>query len=415
MHKFWSKATPYLKSFLRWVLCSVAVGAAAGTIGSVFCILINQSSQFFTEHNWLVWLLPVGGICIVLLYRWCKKSHDNGTDTVIFSVRRTDRIPSVMVPLIFISTLLTRAFGGSVGTEGAAIQLGGGLASTLGRLFRMTAKEKKIMIMCGISAGFAAVVGTPVTAIVLALELAGIGVVFYSALLPCALSSVTGFLIASAFRIDFPRYMLEGIPALGPISIIQVVILAALCGLVSILFCVALRKSKQFYEHVFPGKMPRIIAGGLIIVGLTYLAGNNLYNGDSIGLIGAAVNGTSAPQDFLWKIVFTALTIGAGYKGGEIVPTFVIGATFGGFAGNLLGLSPSMGAGIGLVSVFCGAVNCPLTAFVLGLEVFGSGAGLFFLLACAVSYVFSGYYGIYPSQKIWFDKLRAVFVGRNAE
>ena len=161
--------------------------------------------------------------------------------------------------------------------------------------------------------------------------------------------------------------------------------------------------------------MPRIIAGGLIIVGLTYLAGNNLYNGDSIGLIGAAVNGTSAPQDFLWKIVFTALTIGAGYKGGEIVPTFVIGATFGGFAGNLLGLSPSMGAGIGLVSVFCGAVNCPLTAFVLGLEVFGSGAGLFFLLACAVSYVFSGYYGIYPSQKIWFDKLRAVFVGRNAE
>lgn len=415
MRKFWNNITPYLKSFLKWVICSVAVGAVAGTVGSVFCLLINQSSRFFLEHNWMIWLLPVGGVCIVLLYRKCKKSHDNGTDTVIFSVRRTDRIPTVMVPLIFASTLITRAFGGSVGTEGAAIQLGGGLASSLGRLFHMDVKEKRIMIMCGISAGFAAVVGTPVTAIVLALELVGIGVVYYSAILPCALSSVVGFMIASAFHIDFPRYTLKGVPELGPISIIQVVVLAALCGLVSILFCIALRKTKQFYEHAFPRKIPRVIAGGLIIVGLTYLVGSNLYNGDSIGLIGAAVNGTSAPQDFLWKIAFTSLTVSAGFKGGEIVPTFVVGATFGSFVGNLLGLSPSVGAGIGLVAVFCGAVNCPLTAFVLGLEVFGSGAGLFFLLACAVSYVFSGYYGLYPSQKIWFDKLQAAFVDKNAE
>ena len=274
------------------------------------------------EHNWMIWLLPVGGVCIVLFYRWCKKSHDNGTDTVIFSVRRTDRIPTVMVPLIFVSTLITRAFGGSVGTEGAAIQLGGGLASSLGRLFHMGAKEKKIMIMCGISAGFAAVVGTPVTAIVLALELVGVGVVYYSAILPCALSSVVGFMIASAFHIDFPRYTLKDVPGLGPVSILQIAVLAALCGLVSILFCIALRKSKQFYEHVFPGKISRVIVGGLIIVGLTYLVGNNLYNGDSIGLIGAAVKGTSAPQDFLWKIAFTSLTISAGFKGGEIVPTF---------------------------------------------------------------------------------------------
>ena len=175
-------------------------------------------------------------------------------------------------------------------------------------------------------------------------------------------------------------------------------------GLSAFCFCIALRKSKQFYEHVFPGKISRVIVGGLIIVGLTYLVGNNLYNGDSIGLIGAAVKHLAGIVT-LWKIAFTSLTISAGFKGGEIVPTFVVGATFGSFAGNLLGLSPSMGAGVGLVAVFfCGAVNCPLTAFVLGLEVFGSGAGLFFLLACAVSYVFRDIMGSIRARKYGLTK-----------
>ena len=405
----------YVKTFLKWVLYAGVIGIAVGILGSLFAMLINTSSGFFLEHNWIIWLLPAGGVLITLLYRWSKKSHDNGTDTVIQSVRNSDRIPAVMVPLIFISTLITRLFGGSVGAEGAAIQLGGGLSSSIGKWLHMNDQEEKIVIMCGISAGFSAVVGTPMTSIILAIELAGVGVMFYSAILPCTLSSIIAFGIAQMFHVDFPQYQVTGLPALDVVSCVQVILLAAMGGLVSILLCASLRTSKMLYQKAFPNKAIRAAAGGFIIVGLTYLVGSNLYNGDSLPLIGTAVANAAGGQEFLLKILFTVVTIGAGFKGGEIVPTLVIGATFGSFAGELMGLSPSFGAAIGLVSVFCGAINSPMTAFVIGIELFGANGALFYLIACALGYVCSGYFGLYPSQKIWFDKLSHKFIKKNAE
>lgn len=400
------------KFVLGLLVMAVGIGVIMGILGTVFNLVVERSSDLFRSHMHLIWLLPLGGILIAFIY---KKTGSANTNNVIDAMRTGDDTPKLMSLTSFISTVITRVLGGSVGTEGAAIQVGGGIADFIGRTFKRTATNKRMLVMCGLSAGFTSIVGTPVTAVALALELATPGIMYYPALMPCALASGISYSIATYFKVGFPKYILSHVPSPDPQFIMGLVVLAALCGLLSMGVCYGVDGAAKLYGKIFPNVYVRAAIGALVIIGLTFLVGSPRYNDGGLSLITDAVRGQAHPWDFALKLLFTALTLAAGFKGGEIVPTLVIGAVFGSVMGPLLGLPADVAAGVGFTAVFCGAINCPITAFLLGLESFGSGNGLYFMIACAVSYVSSGYKGLYSAQRIRFDKLRPTRSGRLAK
>lgn len=394
------------------LVMAVGIGAIMGILGTAFNLLIEKGTNLFADHMEIVWLLPLGGLLIAFIY---KKSEGGNTNNVINAIRTGEDTPKLMSLWSFISTVITRALGGSVGTEGAAVQVGGGVADLIGRAFKRPPSHKRMLVMCGLSAGFTSIVGTPVTAVALALELATPGIMYYPAVMPCALASGVSYSIAAYFKVSFPKFILSRVPDPDPAFIAGLVLLAVFCGLLSMGICYGVDGAAKLYNKVFSNVYVKAAAGAFVIIGLTFLIGSPRYNDGGLTLITDAVRGESLPWDFAVKLAFTALTLAAGFKGGEIVPTLVIGAAFGSVMGPLLGLPADVSTGVGFTAVFCGAINCPITAFLLGVESFGSGNGLYFLIACAVSYVSSGYKGLYSAQKIRFDKLRPIRSGRFAK
>ena len=331
---------------------------------------------------------------------------------MLSAIHSGDEIPLRMAPLIFISTLITHLFGGSAGREGAALQLGGSIGNSLGRLFRFDEKDKHIMIMCGMSAAFSALFGTPMAAAIFPLEVVSVGIMHYSALVPCVISALVAHGLALHFQIAPPSFAILDIPEFGISSAVTVTVLAVLCALVSILFCISLHYSEAIYRKFIKNPYLRAAAGGCIIILLTLLVGNQDYNGTGVNIISKCFDGTVAPEAFLLKIIFTALTLGAGFKGGEIVPTFFIGASFGCLFGTLTGFSPTLSAAIGMAAIFCGVTNSPITSLLISFEMFGFAAMPFLLLAIAFSYMLSGYYGLYRSQKIMYSKFKTSYINK---
>lgn len=405
----------FFKTFIKWLLCAGTVGVVGGGAGALLSLGVEYMTKIREGAPWLLYFLPVGGLLTVGLYRLSHREGCAGTDLVIESVRSAERVPTRMGPLVLISTLITHLFGGSTGKIGAALQMGGSVGATVGRWLRLDEKDLRILTMCGMSAAFGALYQIPLTAAFFAMEVISVGVIYYTAFFPCAVASLTGRMVAGALgaRPLFPGPV--SIPPLSFSPFFKVTVLAALCAGVSILFCMALYKGRKWYGKFFPDPYVRIAAGGLLMILFTLLSGSGDYNGTSFAVIGRAVAGEARPEAFALKILATALTMGAGYKGGEVAPAFFVGATFGCFAGGLLGLNPGFGAAVGLICVFCGAVNCPMASVVLSVELFGGGGLLFFGLACAVSFMLSGYYGLYGSQKIVYSKLRPDFIDRKIE
>lgn len=404
-------------SFFKWLLIALGAGGIIGLAGTAFHMAIGWAEGFREEQTWIYWLLPIGGLLIALLYRWCGMEADPGTDMVLFSVRSEAKISIKTAPLIFISTVITHLLGGSAGREGAALQLGGSLGQSLGRLLRLDIKDLHIITLCGMSAGFAALFGTPMTAAIFAMEVISVGVMYYAALVPCVLAAVVASQISLALGSQPTTFHLEpeAVPNIAPLAAAQVVGLAALCALVSILVCIVFHKISLLYRKYLPNPCLRAVVGGALVAVLLFLLGTRDYFGAGIPVIQRAIDGEARPEAFLLKLLLTALTLGAGFKGGEIVPSFFIGATFGCTAAFLLGLPPEFAAAIGLVCVFCGVTNSPLASFVLSLELFGGQGSLLFLLAVAVSYTLSGYYGLYSKQKILYSKTRPVFIDQQTK
>lgn len=411
-----TSACGYLISFCKWVLIAFATGAVGGLIGSAFDKSVEFATGLNAQNSWLLYLLPVGGVAIILLYKVSKIPDETGTNHVIDSIRSDKGVPILLAPLIFISTVVTHLLGGSAGREGAALQLGGSIGSQVGKILRLDEKDMHLVIMCGMSGVFAALFGTPLTATLFAMEVISVGVIYYSGIVPCIVSSLTAYGVSVLFGISPVRFALKTVPGLSIENILRVAGLAALCALVSILFCLAMKGAEKHLKKLLKNQFLRIIAGGAVIIGLTLLVGTRDYNGIGLDVINNAILGGSArPEAFLLKIVFTAVTIGAGFKGGEIVPTLFIGATFGCVAGAMLGLDPGFAAAVGLVALFCGVVNCPIASFILSIELFGAQGMVLFAVACAVSYMLSGYYGLYSSQKIMYSKLKAEFININTK
>ena len=341
--------------------------------------------------------------------------RDRGTNFVLAAVRENEPMRLRTAPLIIAATVITHLVGGSAGREGAALQMGGAISGRLGRWMRLDEKDERIITMCGMSAGFAALFGTPLAAAVFSMEMVSVGVMYYAAMVPCLLSALIARLTAGLLGAVPAAFDLAALPELSAPNMARLAVLGVLCALLSILFCTAMHQAARFYGRVTDKPVVRAVLGGALVLALTLLLGTEDYCGAGMEVIGRAVAGTARPEAFLLKIGLTALTLGAGFKGGEIVPSFFAGATFGCVAGPLLGLPASFGAAAGLTAVFCGVTNCPMTSILLAYELFG-GAGLpQFALVCAVSFMLSGYSGLYSEQKIIYSKLRPEYINKKTD
>ncbi len=399
----------YVAALLKWMAVGALVGGVGGFVGAAFHLGVSYATVVRQAHPWILYLLPVGGVVIAGLYKLCRL-EGKGTNAVIESVHFGKSVPTLLVPLIFVATVITHLLGGSAGREGAALQIGGGIGYRTGTLLRLGEKDLPLATLCGMSGVFAALFGTPLTATVFALEVISVGVLYYAGLLPCITASLTGYYIATVMGVEPTRFTVA-MPALSWPTLGLVTALAVGCALVSILFCRGLHITEHLAERWLKNSFLRAAVGGLIIVLATLALGTTDYNGAGMDVIQRAVEQGQA-DDWAWilKLAFTAVTIGCGFKGGEVVPSFFVGATFGCAAGGLLGLPPSFAAAVGLVAVFCGAVNCPIASVILSVELFGAGGMAYFAAACAVSYLLSGYCGLYSSQTILYSKLRAEFI-----
>lgn len=405
----------YIKAFLMWILISVVVGAAGGVLGTLFHISIDYVTELREHNGYLILCLPVAGILIAFMYRIFVSKGKIDTNRVLEGVRSNEKIPLVMMPLIYISTAITHLFGGSAGREGAALQLGGSMGYNFGRLLHLKKQNMKIIVMSGMSSVFSALFGTPLTAAVFSIEVTNVGEVNYSGILPCVVSSVVACAISSELGVGKVSFLGIVPEAFSVVSFVKIAILALLCAFVSMIFCTVIKKSEHLMQRFFKNKYIRAFTGGLAIVLMTVLVGGQDYNGAGMGVIERAIGGEAKYEAFILKIVFTAITVAAGFKGGEIVPTFFIGATFGCAAAPVIGINPSFAAAIGMVTMFCCVVNCPIASMLLSIEVFGAEGLWFFAMACCIGYMMSGYFGIYGSQKIIFSKLDGEFADKNAK
>ncbi|MBQ6153940.1 MAG: chloride channel protein [Ruminococcus sp.] len=409
------RALQYALSFLKWVLIAAFTGAIGGGIGAAFRYAIEYVTAFRMENEWMCYLLPLGGLVIALLYRVTKLSGHADTNLIINSVRTDEKIPILLAPVIFVSTVITHLFGGSAGREGAALQLGGCIGSFIGRAVKLNEKEIPIAVMCGMSGLFSALFGTPLTAALFAMEVISVGIIYYSAFVPCLVSSLSAFGVTYLLGLSPLNFTLTVIPQLNPVNLLLIAALGVGCALVSIVFCLALKWTHKLAAKYFKNEYLRVAVGGTAVVLLTLLFGTRYAGTGGLIILPAIESGEALPYDFILKIVFTALTIGFGYKGGEIIPTFCIGATFGVVVGSLIGLPPQFAAAVGLVSLFCAVVNCPIASLVLSVELFGGAGIIFFGVSIAVSYMLSGYYSLYSGQKIMYSKRRARFINKNAK
>ena len=411
-----SHGVTHFTTFFKWCLCAVLIGVVVGCVGTLFHYLIKVSAETFALSNLkMVWLLPLVGTVIVGSYKFCGMDNDKGTNMILVSVRSEEKPPIFTAPLIFFSTVLTHLAGGSAGREGAAIQMGGGIGYQIGRLLRLDEKDQKLIIMCGMSAAFSALFGTPVTAAVFSMEVISVGAMYYSALVPSVISALVGYCIAIRFGVEKTFFELHNIPVITIPSVVRVTVLAVLCGLLSIVFCIVMHGAGKLLKKAYPNKFIKILLCSVVLINLTYIVGTSDYNGAGMTLINDAVlNGQTMPQAFALKLIFTAITLGAGFRGGEIVPSFVVGATFGCLVAPLLGISGTFAAAVGMIAVFCGVTNCPITSIILSVEMFGPKGLIFFAVAVATSYMLSGYYGLYMGQKILYSKDKAEFINTSA-
>lgn len=405
----------YIITFIRWVTIAAVTGLCGGVIGSLFHISVQYATKLRLNYEWIIFMLPLGGLIIIYMYKLLKLDSNVGTNLVIESIRTDGKVPLTMVPLIFISTVITHLLGGSAGREGAALQLGGSIGSQIGKLLKLDEKDMHLITLCGMSGVFAALFGTPLTATFFAMEVISVGIIYYSSFIPCIVSSIFAYEVSLLFGLEPVHFILKTIPEFSMNNMIKVVILGALCAIVSIVFCETLHKTSRFVKDNIKNEYFRIVLGGLAILILTMIVGNRDYNGAGMDIIFNAINGDANTEAFILKIIFTAITISVGYKGGEIVPTFFIGATFGCIAAKFLGIDPGFGAAIGLIALFCGVVNTLISSIILSIELFGANGIMLFSIACGVSYMLSGYYSLYSSQKIVYSKLKAEYINTSAK
>jgi H+/Cl- antiporter ClcA len=400
-----SEFTQMLLFLLRWTPIAALAGAMGGAASAVLLISLEWATATRESHHWLIALLPVAGLAVGCMYLYLGRSVEAGNNLILDEVHDPKAtIPIRMTPLILLGTFLTHLFGGSAGREGTAIQTGASLADQLARPFRMNTRDRRILLMAGISAGFASVFGVPLSGAVFGMEVLAIGAVGYEAIAPCFVAAFVGDLTTRGLGVHHSIYHVTGTPAMS----LRGLALAAVAGMFFGLAGMAFARLTHAIGHVFkrwvrwPPLRPFI--GGVIVAVAVYALGTTKYIGLGLPTIAAAFTGPLPRYDFAAKLLFTAVTLGAGFKGGEVTPLFFIGATLGNALSPVLPLPTSLLAGMGLVAVFAGAANTPIASTLMAIELFGAEAGAFAGVACVFSYLFSGHSGIYGSQRVFSNK-----------
>ena len=396
----------YMKVLFKWGLLGILIGIIGGLIGTAFHYVLNLVTEVREHNTWLIFLLPLGGLLSVGVYRLCRMQGNRGTNEIIDAILENKQVNPLIAPVIFTASSITHLFGGSAGREGAALQLGGSTASFVAKLLKMKENERTVLIMSGMSAVFAGLFGTPLTACLFTMEFSSVGKIFTPALLPCYLAAYTASRVSVMLGILPETYPLETILEITPISGLQLLVLALLIGILGIVMVNVFHHTEHLAKKYFPNMWVRIAVGGALVTVMTLLVGDHRFNGAGMHMALEAVAGHADWYSFLLKMLFTAVTLSAGFKGGEIVPTFCIGATFGCVLGGLLGLDAGVAGAMGLVGLFCCATNSPLTSMILSIEMFGSGNLYAFALVCVIVFVISGNWTLYSSQKIKYSKSR---------
>ena len=394
----------YALMFLKWGGLGILMGFAGGAIGSGFHYVLHFVTHLRSEHGWLIWLLPLGGLLTVGMYRLFGLRNNRGTNEIIDAILENNRVSAWIAPAIFFSTTTTHLLGGSAGREGAALQLGGGVASWTARVLKLNENDRTVLIMSGMSAVFGGLFGTPLTACIFVLEFISVGRIFTPALVPCYLSALVASLGAQVLGIQPETHMLTQMVPFTVSTTFRYMALAVLVSILGIAMCHFFHTAEHLAHKTLKNPWIRIAAGGAVIALLTFAVGDQRFNGAGMELALEAVKGHADWYAFLLKLLFTAVTLAAGFKGGEIVPTFCIGATFGCVVGGLLGLDAGIAAAAGLVGLFCCVTNAPLAAIVLSIEMFGTSNLYLLGMVCVICFLLSGNSSLYSSQKLQFSK-----------
>jgi H+/Cl- antiporter ClcA len=417
---------------VKWVLIASPVGAVIGSAVALFLWALDVATRTRWDHPWLLFLLPVAGLLIGQMYHMLGKSVEGGTDLLMDQIHKPGGgVPTRMAPLVLIGTVLTHLFGGSAGREGTAVQMGGSIASTICRWFKLPHSDIRVLLMAGIAAGFGAVFGTPLTGAIFAVEVLAIGRMSYEALVPCLIASIVGDWTTTAWGIHHTQYHIAAFshPAFSSAAprvnwelAEKVAIASVAFGLASVIFAELTHGLARIFKRTISFPAFRPVVGGLIVIALVYALGTRNYLGlgvmadphhpGGVSILSCFTSSGATPWSWWWKILFTAVTLGSGFKGGEVTPLFFVGAALGNTMARLLGAPVDLFAGLGFVAVFAGATNTPLACTIMGIELFAPGNGdllssglvVYLAIACCLSYLLSGRSGIYLSQRIGTPK-----------
>jgi H+/Cl- antiporter ClcA/PII-like signaling protein len=394
-----------LIDLVRWIPVAGLAGVMAGSASAFLLVSLTWATDFRESHIWMILFLAPAGLLVGYLYKYLGSTVEAGNNMILEEVHDPRAvIPIRMTPLILLGTILTHLFGGSAGREGTAIQTGASLADQLTRPFRMVASDRRILLMAGISAGFASVFGTPLAGAVFGIEVLAIGKLSYDAIGPCFIAAFVGDLVTQAWGVHHTIYRVTSVPQLNVAGILSAMAAGVVFGLVAMAFAKATHGVGHIARRYIASAPFRPFVGGLIVTAAVFALGTTKYIGLGIPTIVASFNSKLPVYDFAGKFAFTAVTLGASFKGGEVTPLFFIGSTLGNALSNILPLPASLLAGMGFVAVFAGAANTPISSTLMAMELFGHEAGAFAGIACVVSYLFSGHAGIYHAQRVGRSK-----------
>lgn len=392
----------YAPDFLCATAISLLVGIVCGLVGTFFVKSISAVTLLRENNGWILYLLPIFGLILTFIYNKLNVKGV-GTNNIIKSVRTDEKTSPLLSVAVFCGTVFSHFGGASVGREGAALQLGGSIGELSARAFKTPENTRRILVMSGMSGLFSALFGTPIAAFVFVLEVVRIGKRCFMAIIPVLLSSITAFLIANKLGVEPEHFPVNEIPEFSFEIFWKFVLISVVGAFVSWIFVNALHKTEKIFDKAIKNEYIRVVAGGLIIILLTKILGTTDYNGGGINVVHHVfTHGEVNYEAFLLKIVFTAISVGAGYKGGEIVPTIFIGGTLGGAGALLLGLDPAFGGAIGITALFSGVTNCPFATVILACEMFGIEGVGYYLIASAISFTLSGKISLYNGRKMPF-------------
>ena len=402
------KFSKYLLIVLELIALGIVIGIACGLVGSAFSHSVSFVTALRGKFAWILYLLPLGGLLSVFLYRVFKVTNV-GTDDAVETAHTDKKVSPLLTPAVFICSVITHLFGGSAGREGAALKMGGGIAAFFSNILKLDERTRRTVALAGMAGVFAAVFGTPVGAAVFTVEVVRSRTLRWWGILTALLSSTVAYFTSILLFVKPERYHIDIMPSWSLDTLWKLLLLSAAGGIIAFIFCSAMHLFSKGAKKIFKNDYLRIGVVACIIVLLTFIVGTTDYNGGGIGIIEGIFHGHTANVGYLsfaLKILFTALTVCAGYKGGEIVPAFFTGATFGCAFAPLLGLSPAFGAAVGMTALFCGVTNCPIATVILATELFGVEGLPFYLVAVVVSFLFSGEPSLYDHKKFPFKELK---------